>query len=77
LTSPRTLNDGKLTISDIVATLFARNISWRVYGPNKEYRRPMIHRYPCNSGYSVLDTVAENVTKSNALLKHLMKKGKS
>ncbi len=70
------LNDGKLSISDIVATTLRKNISWRVYGPNKEFRRPMFHRYPCKSGETAMDVLVESVTKSNALYRHLVRKGK-
>ena len=77
--SPRTLiaNDGKLSLADIVATTLRQNISWRVYGPNKEYRRPMFHKYPCKSGQTGYDILVDSVTSNNALYRALVRKGKS
>lgn len=51
-----------------------RGISWRVYGHNREFRRPMFHRYPVNTGLSLLDAAVEHVTKGNPLLNALTRR---
>lgn len=46
-------------------------VSYRRYGLNGEYRRPIIHRFDIKGGDTVMDLMTENITRSNSLLRRL------
>jgi hypothetical protein len=74
--SGRLLRD---TFSEIVHnTLFSKRcVTWRTYGMNGEHRRPMFHRFHCKAPAVTLSSlIAENVSRSNSLYNHLLKKGR-
>lgn len=49
-------------------------VSYRVFGPNKEFRRPIIHRFPIKEGDTLLSAMAENVVTNNSIFKRLTKR---
>lgn len=46
-------------------------VSYRVYGPNKEFRRAIVHRFPIKGGDTLASLLVENITQNNTLLERL------
>lgn len=48
-----------------------RNVSFRRFGPNGEYRRPLFHRFEVKGGVSGLNVMIENIYSTSPLLRAL------
>jgi hypothetical protein len=51
--------------------LSSKRVTYRHYGPNGEYRRPMVHRFEVKDGAEVTSALVENITRSNPLFRRL------
>lgn len=67
------------TFAEIVSRTFAAGVTFRRYGLHGELQRPMFHRFPASKlrgSIPASSLLASNVTRKNALLDRLKRKGR-
>jgi hypothetical protein len=67
------------SLSEIMIRTLSAGASYRTYGANMEFRRPIFHRFPksklrCEG--SVQNLMVDSITRSNILLRSLSRKGR-
>jgi hypothetical protein len=66
-----------MTALDFLSDVWRRpHITFRIHGDKGQYRKPMYHRFNVKGGASLVDIMAQNVTRHNALYDRLLKRGR-